>query len=254
VVQHLDQYARLMIINLKEILMNLKSSMLVMVLIAVNSVIVGAQDSKNVSIKNFNGLSVSSGIDLYLTQGSNESLTIKGRNEVIENVIVEQKGSDITIKYKSGINWSSLFKNQSIKVYVSFKTLKRLTASGGSDVYTQNPLKTDELSVSASGGSDLKLALTCKDLSLAISGGSDAELKGSGENFKLTASGGSDVHAFGFPVNYAKATISGGSDANIYVNKALEASASGGSDLNYKGNASVKKLSNSKSGDINHVR
>ena len=234
--------------------MNLKSSLLLIALISSTSILVLAQDSKSVAIKNFNGLTVSSGIDLYIIQGASESLTIKGRNDVIENVIVEQNGSDVAIKYKSGMNWSNLFKNQSIKVYVNYKTLNRLAASGGSDVYTQNTLKTDMLSLNASGGSDLKLALICKDLSLSISGGSDAELSGSGENFKLTGSGGSDVNAFRFTVNYAQAAVSGGSDANIYVNKILEASATGGSDVNYKGNASLKKMNNSKSGDVNHVR
>ncbi|HTM97270.1 MAG TPA: head GIN domain-containing protein [Pedobacter sp.] len=237
--------------NFKKIL---RPTLALFTLVCINYATATAQDSKTVPVKNFNGITVSSGIDLYLTQGSNENLTIKGRNDVIENVIVEQNGSDVLIKYKSGMNWSSLFKNQSIKVYVNYKSLKRLAASGGSDVYTQNTLKTDILSLTASGGSDLKLALTCKDLSLTISGGSDAELKGNAENLKVTASGGSDIDAFGFPVNYAKATVSGGSDANLFVNKILEAGASGGSDVNYKGNASLKKTSSSKSGDVNHIR
>ena len=62
-----------------------------------------------------------------------------------------------------------------------------------------------------------------------------------------------DTDAQGFIVNNAKVTASGGSDVNIYVNKALEASASGGSDINYKGNAALRKTSSSKSGDVNHV-
>ena len=252
--QRLGRCARLININLSVIFMNLKSTLVAVAFLTMNTVLVMAQDSKNVSVKNFNGLSVGSGIDLYLTQASTESLTIKGRSDVIENVVIEQNGSDVSIKYKSGMNWSSLFRNQSIKVYVSYKTLKRLAASGGSDVYTQNTLKTDMLNLAASGGSDLKLALACKDLSLSISGGSDAELTGSADNFKLTASGGSDVDAFGFSVNYAKATVSGGSDANLFVNKVLEAGASGGSDVNYKGNASLTKTINSKSGDVTHVR
>ncbi len=252
--QRLTGCVRLMIINLNEISMNLKSALVVIAFLGTTTMFAHAQDSKSVSVKNFSGVTVSSGIDLYLTQGGTESLTIKGRKDVIENVIIEQNGSDVAIKYKNGMNWSSLFKNQSIKVYVNYKTLKRLAASGGSDVVTQNTLKTDMLSLSASGGSDLKLNLTCKDLSLSISGGSDAELNGSAENFKVAASGGSDVDAFAFPVNYAKATVSGGSDANLFVNKILEAGASGGSDVNYKGNASLKKMSNSKSGDVNHVR
>jgi len=234
--------------------MNLKLSLVFIACLSIFSLSTQAQNSRSVSVKNFNGLSVSSGIDLYITQGSSESLTIQGRNDVIENVVVEQNGANVSIKYKSGMNWGSLFKNQTIKVYVNYKTLKSLSASGGSDIFTQNTLKANLLSLNASGGSDLKLALTCKDLSLSISGGSDAALRGSAENFKIDASGGSDVDAFAFTVNYAKATVSGGSDANIYVNKILEASASGGSDVNYKGNATVKKLSNSKSSDINHVQ
>lgn len=234
--------------------MNLKSTLVAIALISSYSVGAKAQDSKNVAVKNFNGITVSSGIDLYLTQGTSESLTIKGSNELIENVIIEQNGADLTIKYKSGINWGNLFKNQSIKVYINYKTIKRLGASGGSDVYTQNTLKTDLLSIAASGGSDLKLALACKDLSLSISGGSDAELSGSGENFKLNASGGSDVEAFSFAVNYAKANVSGGSDANLNVIKIFEANASGGADIRYKGTASLSKTNNSKSGDVTHVR
>lgn len=231
----------------------IKSSIFTLLIIGTSINYAIAQSSKNVSVKSFNQVTVSSGIDLYLTQGSTETLTIKGNDDLIKDVIVEQNADAITIKYKEGINWGRLFKNQTIKVYLNYKTLTGLNASGGSDVYAQNNIKSDILNLRASGGSDLKLMLTVKDLTLTISGGSDADLKGSGENLQLTASGGSDVNAFGYSVNNAKATVSGGSDANLYVNKALEASASGGSDINYKGKASLRKTSSSKSGDINHV-
>jgi hypothetical protein len=207
---------------------------------------------RNVAVKSFSSIGVSNGIDLYLTQGTSESVTIKGNADLIKDVIVEQNGTSINIKYKEGINWGRLFKNESIKVYITFKTLTGLAASGGSDVYTQNSLKLDQLNIAASGGSDLKLTLNCKELKLTISGGSDAELKGSGENMILTASGGSDIDAFGYQVNNARILTSGGCDANVYVNKALEVMASGGSDLNYKGNPSVKKR-NDKSSDVTHV-
>jgi hypothetical protein len=215
--------------------------------------VANAQNGKNVKVNNFSSITVSSGIDLYLTQGSSESLSIKGNDDLIKDVIVEQDGAALKIRYKEGINWGRLFKNQSIKVYVTFKSLKGLTASGGSDVYTQNNIKADMLSVTASGGSDLKLNLSCKDLQLSVSGGSDAALRGTGENMSVSASGGSDIDAFAFVVNYAKVNASGGSDANINATKAIEASASGGSDITYKGNAVLKKTGSSKSGDVSHV-
>jgi len=212
-----------------------------------------AQDSRNVPVKHFNGLSVGSGIDLYLSQGQNESLTIKGQKDVIDDVIVEQKGTDINIRYKSRINWSML-KGATIRVYVNYKTLERLAASGGSDVYTQNPMRANALDISASGGADLKLTLNCKNLNMSVSGGADVELKGSGENLSLSASGGADVDAYGYVVNYAKVAASGGADIHISVSKGLDAAASGGADIRYKGNAVLKRDNSSKSGDITHVK
>ena len=212
-----------------------------------------AQQNKDVSINNFNEVSVSSGIDVYLTHSNSENIRINAHPDLIKNVIIEKEGNNLKIRYKDGVNWGRLFKNQSIKVYINYKTLKALSASGGSDVYTQNTLKTDRLSLSASGGSDLKLDVVAKDMEIQASGGSDVDLKGSATNMQVSTSGGSDVNALDFVVDYAKVSSSGGSDANIHVNKALEASASGGSDINYKGSASVKNNS-SKSGDVNRLK
>ncbi|MNK27917.1 hypothetical protein D3C87_462840 [compost metagenome] len=214
---------------------------------------VSAQSSKTVSVKNFNSIGVSSGIDLFLTQGSTESLVIKGLEDVIKDVVIEQEGNNLTIKYKDGINWGRLFKGTSIQVYVNFKKLNSISASGGSDVETQNTINTDKVSIKSSGGADMDLSIVCKDITIASSGGSDINLKGSAENMVLNTSGGSDVDAFEFKVNYAQVNTSGGSDANIFVNKGLTASATGGSDIHYKGSAALKKVSNSKSADITHV-
>ncbi len=209
--------------------------------------------SRNVAVKSFNSIGVSSGIDLFLTQGNSESIVIKGSDEVIKDVVVEQNGTSLIIKYKDGINWGGLFKGQSIKVYVNFKTLKNLAASGGSDVLTQNQLKTESLGITASGGSDLDLNISSTNFTLSISGGSDAKIKGSSENMVLTASGGSDIDAYAFLVNNARVTVSGGSDVNVNVNKGLEVSASGGSDVHYKGTAALKRTNSSKSSDVTHV-
>lgn len=221
--------------------------------IVVSSYITKAQDTKTVAIKNINSVTVSSGIDLYLAQGSSETLNIKASSELLKNVVVELNGGNLIIKMKEGLNWGSMFRNQTIKAYVNFKTLSALTASGGSDVYSQNQVKADKFALRSSGGSDVKLTLICKDLQLQSSGGSDVKLTGKAENMVLQTSGGSDVDAYEFVVDYAKVTASGGSDANINVTKGLEAGATGGSDVHYKGNASLKKTSSSKSGDVTKV-
>lgn len=212
-----------------------------------------AQASKNVPVTGYSAITISSGIDLYLTQSNSENIRISGNEDLIKDVIVEKSGSTLVIKYKEGIKWNRMFKKQSTKAYVNYKTLNALTASGGSDVFSQSAIKTDHITITASGGSDMKLELVTKDLVLHSSGGSDINLKGSAVNMEVHSSGGSDVNAYDFIAENAKVSSSGGSDANIHVTKALEASASGGSDIHYKGDAAVKNNS-SKSGDVTKVR
>jgi hypothetical protein len=212
-----------------------------------------AQENKNIGITNFSSVSVANGIDLYLTQSTSENIKLTGDPDLIKNVIVTKEGSTLKIRHANNGGLGKIFKGKTVKIYVNYKSLEGIDASGGSDVFTQNTLKTEKLSINSSGGSDLKLQVVTKDIQIRVSGGSDLDLKGSASNMELNSSGGSDVKATDFVVDYAKVNVSGGSDADIHVTKGLEASATGGSDISYKGNAALKKTSSSKSGDIKKI-
>lgn len=114
-----------------------------------------AKQTKTVAVQNINDIKVSSDIDLYLSQGNTESVKIITSGELLKKVLIEKNGAQLTIRYKDNISWERIFHGQKIKAYVSYKTLHALSASGGSDVYTQNTIKTPRLNISASGGSDL---------------------------------------------------------------------------------------------------
>lgn len=212
-----------------------------------------AQYTKNMAVNNFRKVRVSSGIDLYLNPGNSEGAKVVGDRELVDKLVLEKSGDQLNIRFKENTSWSGLFRNrEGIKVYLTFKDLDEITASGGSNVYTQNSIKTDRLSVTSSGGSDVELNIVCKDMSIKASGGSDVDLKGSATNMTLDVIGGSDVDAENFRVDYARVHASGGSDAELYVNKAIEAEANGGSDVTFRGNASLKNTSSSKSGSVKH--
>ncbi|WP_316842090.1 head GIN domain-containing protein [Pedobacter gandavensis] len=231
-----------------------KTALPVLLAFSLNTISAKAQQNKDIALTNFNEVTVSSGIDLYLTQSHSENIKVTAHEDLLKNVVVEKQGSNLIVKYKNSQGWGRTFKGQSIKVYVNYKTLNAITASGGSDVYGQNTLRTQKLNIRASGGADLSLDIHADDLVLTTSGGADVKLKGKVKNMIVQTSGGSDVEAYQLISDYAKVTASGGSDASVYVNKGLEASASGGSDINYKGNAALNKTSSSKSGDVTHIK
>lgn len=196
------------------------------------------------NVSGFHGIEVSGGIDLYLSNGE-EAVAVSAKDEDATNHIITEVKDGILKIYREnkGFVWNN---KRGLRAYVSYKTLDRLTASGGSDITTESAIRTTNLSLSLSGGSDLKGRIEAQTLSLDQSGGSDVTLSGSANTISLVATGGSDFKGYEFTAQTCSVIASGGSDVEITVNKELNAQASGGSDIHYRGSATLS--SNSKSG------
>jgi ribosomal protein S6E (S10) len=153
--------------------------------------------------KNFHAIEVSDGIDLYLSQGSEESLAVSASSpEYRDKIHSEVVNGVLKIYYERDRGWGVNWGNRKLKAYVSVKTLDKLHASGGSDVAIDNELTSNSLSMELSGGSDFKGRINAQSLSISASGGSDAYLSGRADKLKLEASGGSDIHGYDMVSNY----------------------------------------------------
>ena len=190
--------------------------------------------------KVFHAIDIQDGIDLYLTQGNEEAVAVSASTEEYRDKIkVEVSDGVLKIYFEKQGNWGISWGNRKLKAYVSVKNIDKLHASGGADVYIENELNANILSMHFSGGSDLRGKIIANDLSISASGGSDAYLSGKANHLKIQASGGSDIHGFEMMTEYCAVESSGGSDIRISANKELITNASGGSDVYYKGNASA---------------
>ncbi|GAB4023742.1 head GIN domain-containing protein [Spirosoma koreense] len=202
---------------------------------------------KDRPVSGFTGLSVSSGIDVYLTQGNSEKLTFEVKGVDEDRVIskVERGVLKLYIERKGLSGWN-FGRHNYVKAYLTFKQLRTLQASGGADVFGQGSLSFDDLDLDASGGSDVKLTLKANKLNVEASGGADAILQGSARTLNANGSGGADLDARKLMVEVCRANSSGGSDVYVNASQELNMQASGGSDIYYYGSAKV--LSKSKSG------
>lgn len=223
--------------------------LITLVILSVSISCTFAQSTKKYSAKNTKDVVISSGIDLIIRQGSEELLEISAHASLFKNIEVLHTNGKLTIRIKNNQGWKNIFKNQQIKAYLTIRNLQSIQATGGSDVASDGIINVQNLNISASGGSDIRLNLKSNNLTASASGGSDLILTGTAENFKGSASGGSDIRGDRFKTAYANLSASGGSDITIAVVKGLTANASGGSDINYIGNPDVKQTS-SGSGSI----
>ena len=204
------------------------------------------------NVKNFHAIKVSTGIDLYITMGDEESVRLEADDDIIDNIKTEVKDGTLHIYMKQKNSWFNWGFSKPRKVYVKVKELDRIDASSGSDVKSENTLKGERMEIEASSGSDVDLDLYYKTVSLSSSSGSDARLTGKAKTLIAEASSGSDINTRELKAAICKLKASSGSDISASVSDELYAKASSGADIRYFGNPSIKDTNESSGGDVSN--
>jgi hypothetical protein len=197
----------------------------------------------------FTSIKVSDGIDLYISQSTEQAIAISASEEKYkESIKTVIENGVLKISFDGEKIWCN--KNKKMRAYVSFKDIQKLQASGASDVYVSGEIKTSELALEFSGASDFKGKVNVSTLKIDLSGASDLRIEGVATIVKIESSGASDVKGFDLITDICTAKVSGASDINITVNKELNAHASGASDVTYKGDGVMKDVHSSGASSI----
>jgi hypothetical protein len=199
-------------------------------------------------VGSFNEIEVGSGINVFLTMGNNQSLQVETSEDLMEKLVTEVRGGKLKIYFEGNVYWV-----RTANVYVEAEEIKRINASGGSDVKGEDEIRSEELRLNASGGSDIRLRVNVDELDVEVSGGADIELIGTANYMEANTSGGSDLKAYDLVARVAQLEASGGSDIKITVEDEIKARASGGADIKYAGNPRKVNINDSSGGDVKAV-
>ena len=200
------------------------------------------------SLSGFHAINVSSAFDVYISQGNEEAVAISAAStEMKQRIKTSVENGVLIIRFENDKKfwkgWNS--DKQKLKAYISIKKLDNLKVSGACDVFFEEGISADDLSINFSGASDLKGKVNAKNLVVDISGASDITLTGNAASLKVEASGASDFKGFDLVTNFCDAKASGASSVNITVNKELNATASGASDVRFKGEGLIREIKTS---------
>jgi hypothetical protein len=203
----------------------------------------------------FTGINVSSGVDLYLTQGNEESVAVSASDEkYMERFQTVVEGGILKIYFDNkGINWATNDKRK-LRAYVSFKTLEKLHASGGADVKLQGSLDVTDLDIKFTSGASFNGKLKAKALSVEQNSGSSINISGSADNIKVDVSSGAVFKSYDLTVDYCDAKASSGGLVRITINKELSAEANSGGGVKYKGAAVIKDINVNSGGSVKKGR
>jgi hypothetical protein len=243
--------------------------------------VVNAQENKSIvydenaqvrKVSSFTAISVSSAIDLYLTQSNKNEVAVSATNdEIRDHIITEVVGGTLIIRLGDKGTWFSWRKwgNYKTKAYVSIKDIDALTASGASTVHLVNTIESPKMRIKLSGASDFKGNIKAGVLMYQLTGASDykgeviansididgsgassIELIGKVDDLAIEVSGASDAKLYNLTAKGAILRASGASNIGVTVTEILRASSSGASDINYKGNPNVKESNTSGASSI----
>ncbi|MEP7251722.1 MAG: head GIN domain-containing protein [Ginsengibacter sp.] len=202
------------------------------------------------SVTSFNGIKVSGGIDVWLSQGNDYALAVSAIDEKYrDNIKTEVKNGVLHIWYDSdNLKWNR--GDKKLKAYISFKTIESLEASGACDLKINETLNSENLGLKLSGACDINGVVKITNMSMDLSGASTVKITGHVDNLKLESSGASDVKNYDLVVENCIAKISGASDVKITVKNSISASASGASSMHYRGNPEKRDVATSGASSI----
>jgi hypothetical protein len=193
----------------------------------------------------FTGIRVSTGIDVFLKQGNNESLSVETDENLQEYILTEVKNGVLNVYTEVNIRDA-----ERKRVYVTMKEVNSIHTTSAGDVIGETPVKSDRIELSASSAGNIKLEIIAKEIKANISSSGDITLTGEADNLEADLSSAGDLNAYDLKVREADVSVSSAGDADINVSEKITARASSAGDVNYQGNPKYVDAHSSSAGGV----
>jgi len=217
-------------------------NLLVLVFLLIGSILY-AQESETRNVGSFRGIKSSTGIDVYLKRGDKESVRVEVSGTDIKNVITQVSGDYLKIQMAEG----RYNRTRTVKVYVTYVELTKLSCSSASSIYAEETIKTRSLSLSASSAGSIDIGVDVESLVVGVSSAAEVELRGKAKRVEMEASSAAEISGYDLETQEADISASSAGSIRISVSQKIDARASSGADIRYRGSP-MKTNTNSSSG------
>ena len=193
----------------------------------------------------FDRLKVSSGIDVFITQGDMESIKVVADENILEYISTDIYDNTLTVKTTAIIR-----KAKSKEVHLVYKKLSDIDISSAGDVEGTNLMKADELHLDLSSAGDLDLEVEASRITCNISSAGDARLSGKVDELDADLSSAGDLYAFDLFARKARVSASSAGNAGISASEEVDLNASSAGDIYYTGDPKTINVNRSSAGSI----
>jgi len=204
-----------------------------------------AQQSDVRSLSSFKGVKVGEAIDVYLKKGEKETARLDVTGVSPSDVITEVAGSTLKVHMREGN-----YRNRSVKVYVTYVDLERISSSSAANVFSDGVIKAERMDISASSAGSVEINLDAGDVTVDVSSAGDVTLEGKARSLAVEASSAGSVDAYSLEAEQVEVSASSAGSAKVTAAKAIEARASSGGSVRYRGNPGRTNTNSSSGGSV----
>jgi hypothetical protein len=226
-----------------------------------------AQTSETRNLEAFETVSVSQGIEAYLSKGSSESVRIEiDGNIELDEVLTEIDGGGNLRIHLDGNN----YRNVEVEVYLTYVTLEGLKASSAGSIEVLDKVtcncsfevdvssageievnvRAEEASLEASSAGNMDIQVEADEIEAAASSAGDIDIVGRAGEFEAKVSSSGDISAYDLTCDKADLRASSGGSIKVSVEEEIVARASSGGSISYRGNPQYADKQSSSGGSI----
>jgi Putative auto-transporter adhesin, head GIN domain len=219
--------------------------LIIVFLLLINAIVYG-QKSENRSVGSFKGVKALQGIDVYLKKGTKEAVRVEVTGIDLSDVITEVSGDYLKVQMKHG-NYRN---EHSVKVYVTYAELTKISASSAGSIFAENVIKSDVLSLSASSAGTIDIQVDVNTMDVSASSAAEIELKGKATSISINAVSAADVDAYELVAENVDVDAVSAGSAKVNAVKSIKARAVSGGSIRYRGNPEQSNTNSSSGGSV----
>lgn len=190
----------------------------------------GKMATRTAKFTEITAISLSINADVKLVADSTGMVSIEGESNIIEAIILEQKGTKLRITSEPCFS-----SNKPVIITIPMKNVSDIQINGSGDVKSESKLSASDLELGINGSGDIDLEVDAANVLSKINGSGNITLKGAAQRHKIEVNGSGDVDAENIPTGNVAITVNGSGDCKVFATTALGIKIRGSGSVYYAG-------------------
>jgi hypothetical protein len=204
-------------------------------------------EGKVIDVKPFTSIKVDGVYDIVLSQGTKESVTVKGDYSSFMKIF--NAGNTLIVTDSEHVRFLS---NTHTTVYITLVNINSLNIDGVCNTTCADTLHLKNLVFKFPGVGSTNLLLNTDSLKVKNEGTGELILAGKALYANISDDGTGSLSARKFHVNDLHVDFAGTGDVSVFASNTIYVDASGTGDVSYSGPAKVMQMNNTGTGEVRH--